>query len=102
MELAAYLDDRYVEMHILTDTGKTVSIVCDSDSIFSVQRHIERLGQDCPEIATWKAAGALRAPRDNGHGSYASALSDRQRRSPLLARPMLAGTLEAGRAELSK
>jgi hypothetical protein len=54
MELAAYLDGHYVEMHILTDTGKTISIVCERDSIFSVQRNIERMGRDCPEIATWK------------------------------------------------
>ena len=53
MELAAYLDDRYVEMHIVTDTGETVAVVCPRDSIFAVQRHIERIRHDCPEIATW-------------------------------------------------
>jgi hypothetical protein len=54
MELAAYLDARTVEMHILTDTGETVAIVCALDSIFAVQRHIEQIGKACPEIATWK------------------------------------------------
>ena len=61
MELAAYLDGHYVEMHILTDTGKTISIVCDRDSIFSVQRNIERMGRDCPEIATWKPGAHIKA-----------------------------------------
>ena len=55
MELAAYLDARYVEMHIFTDTGASIAIVCDKDSIFAVQRHIEQMGRECPEIATWKS-----------------------------------------------
>jgi len=53
MALAAHLDDRYVEMRIVTDTGETVAVVCPSDSIFAIQRHIERIGRDCPEIASW-------------------------------------------------
>jgi hypothetical protein len=53
MELAAYLDDRYVEMRIVTDTGEAVAVVCPRDSIFALQRHIERIRHDCPEIATW-------------------------------------------------
>jgi hypothetical protein len=53
MELAAYLDDRYVEMHIVTDTGKTIAVACDADSIFAIQRHIEQMGRECPEIASW-------------------------------------------------
>jgi hypothetical protein len=53
MELAAYLDERCVEMHILTGTGETIAVTCPSDSIFAVQRHIEELGHQCPEIATW-------------------------------------------------
>ena len=56
MELAAHLDERYVEMHILTDTGKTVAIVCKEDSILAIQRNIEKLAGACPEIATWRAA----------------------------------------------
>jgi len=55
MELAAYLDARYVEMHILTDTGAVIAVVCERDSIFAVQRHIEQMGRECPEIATWKS-----------------------------------------------
>jgi len=53
MELAAYLDARNVEMHILTDTGETLTVVCPRDSIFAVQRHIEQMGRACPEIVTW-------------------------------------------------
>jgi hypothetical protein len=53
MELAAYLDARNVEMHILTDSGKTVTIVCPRDSIFAIQKHIEQIAKACPEIATW-------------------------------------------------
>jgi hypothetical protein len=54
MELAAYLDERCVEMHILTDVGETVAIVCGTDSIFTIQRHIEQMGRECPEISTWE------------------------------------------------
>ena len=53
MELAAYLDAHNVEMHILTDTGKTITIVCPHDSIFAIQKHIEQIAKACPEIATW-------------------------------------------------
>ena len=52
MRLAAYLDEQYVAMHILTDTGQTIAVVCPRDSIFAVQRHIEQIGRQCPEIAT--------------------------------------------------
>ena len=54
MELAAYLDARYVEMHIRTDTGQNIAVICVRDSIFAIQRHIEQMGRDCPEISTWK------------------------------------------------
>jgi hypothetical protein len=56
MEFAAHLDEQFVEMRILTDAGKTIAVVCDRDSIFSVQRHIEQIGRACPEILTWKPA----------------------------------------------
>jgi hypothetical protein len=54
MELAADLDAQQVEMHILTDTGETIAVVCRRDSIFTVQRHIEKMANACPEIATWR------------------------------------------------
>jgi hypothetical protein len=47
------LDEHCVEMHILTDTGETIAVACPSDSIFAIRRHIEQLGQRCPDIATW-------------------------------------------------
>ena len=53
MEFAAFLDRRYVEMRILTDTGKAITVVCDGDSILTVQRHIEQLGRACPDISAW-------------------------------------------------
>jgi len=56
MGLAANFDERCVEMHILSDTGETISVTCPSDSIFVIQRHIEQLGDECPEIATWGRA----------------------------------------------
>jgi len=53
MEFAAYLDAHTVEMHILTDTGQSIAIVCPRDSIFAVQKHIGEMRDACPEIATW-------------------------------------------------
>lgn len=61
MELAAYLEQRYVEMRIRTDAGQSVVVVCPRDSIFAIKRHIEQIGQACPEIATWRTA-----TQDNG------------------------------------
>jgi hypothetical protein len=58
MGFAAFLDGRYVEMRILTDAGEAVTVTCDGDSIFAVQRHIEQMGRDCPEISSWKAPPA--------------------------------------------
>ena len=40
MEFAAYLDRRYVEMRIRTDTGENITVECARDSIFAIQRHI--------------------------------------------------------------
>jgi hypothetical protein len=58
MEFAAYLDDRNVEMRILTSAGETVGIVCPRDSIFAIQKNIEMMGKACPEIATWRRLDA--------------------------------------------
>ena len=54
MELVAYLDEQRVEMHIVTQTGETVAVDCARDSIFRVQRSIERMRLECPEVATWR------------------------------------------------
>ncbi len=43
-------------MHILTDAGQAISIACPKDSIFAVQRHIEQMARDCPEITSWQTA----------------------------------------------
>jgi hypothetical protein len=56
MELAAYLNEQYVEMRILTDTGRIITVACNKNSIFSLQRHIEQIGRECPEISAWKPA----------------------------------------------
>lgn len=97
MRLAAYLDGRYVEMHILTDTGKIVSIVCEKDSIFTVQRSIEKIGQDCPEIATWKPAANIKTLRGNTPRSYelapATSVSTPKRRWLPAAAYMVAGLI---------
>jgi len=61
MELVAYLDGRYVEMHILTDTGKSITVACGGDSIFAVQRHIEQMKHECPEISSWTPPAAAYA-----------------------------------------
>jgi hypothetical protein len=54
MEFAAFLDEHCVEMRILTDAGEAITIACPSGSILEIQRQIDRLGSQCPEIATWK------------------------------------------------
>jgi hypothetical protein len=53
MQLVADLDGRFVELHVVTDSGQTVAIACTNDSIFAVQQHIEQMAAECPEIATW-------------------------------------------------
>ena len=75
MELAAYLDEHCVEMHILTDTGETIAVACPSDSIFAIQRHIELLGHQCPEIATWSTRSKSEEPSPSGRTSVTA--SDR-------------------------
>jgi hypothetical protein len=53
MELAAYLDGQYVEMHIATPDGSSVTVVCNRDSILKIERHIRDLAAECPQIGTW-------------------------------------------------
>ena len=50
---AANFDERCVEIHIVSDRGETISVSCPANSIFTIQRHIEQLGHQCPEIAGW-------------------------------------------------
>ena len=67
MELAAYLDGRYVEMHIVTDTGQAIAVACDADSIFAIQQHIEQMGRECPEIASWARPSARAVEKGMSH-----------------------------------
>jgi hypothetical protein len=76
MELAAYLDERYVEMHIGTDTGQDIAVVCEKDSIFAIQRHIEQLGRECPEISTWQTGTNRDDGRAGDQRSYEAAISE--------------------------
>jgi hypothetical protein len=76
MELAAYLDGRYVEMHIGTDTGQDIAVVCERDSIFAIQRHIEQLGSECPEISTWQTGTNSTGRRADDQRSYDAAISE--------------------------
>jgi hypothetical protein len=54
MGLIAYLDERRVEMEIVTAAGETVVIAFTEDAIFKVEQQIARMGRECPEIATWR------------------------------------------------
>lgn len=76
MELAAYLDERYVEMHIGTDTGQDIAVVCERDSIFAIQRHIEQMGRECPEILTWQTVVNSDGLRADDQRSYEAAVSE--------------------------
>lgn len=53
MELAVHLDDRRVDMVVITEDGTTVSIECQGNTILDVQRHIGLVTVQCPEIARW-------------------------------------------------
>lgn len=53
MELAVHLDDRRVDMVVITEDGTTVSIECQGNTILDVQRHIGLVTAQCPEIARW-------------------------------------------------
>jgi hypothetical protein len=76
MELAAYLDERYVEMHIGTDTGQDIAVVCERDSIFAIQRHIEQMGRECPEVLTWQTVVNRDGLRADDQRSYEAAISE--------------------------
>jgi len=53
MGLVAYLDERRVEMEIVTAAGEKVVIAFANDAIFKVEQQIARMGRECPEIAMW-------------------------------------------------
>jgi len=74
MDFAAYLDEHYVELRVRTATGKTIIVVCDKDSIFSIQRHIEQLGRACPEISSWRTSKDIDDLHGDNRRSYEAAL----------------------------
>jgi len=53
MDFVVYTEEQHVEMHILTDDGETVAVTCAKDLLFRIQRLIERMARECPEIALW-------------------------------------------------
>jgi hypothetical protein len=65
MELAVHLDDRRVDMLVITADGTTIAIECENDTILSVQRHIAAISDECPQIATW----SRRHPTQSGDSS---------------------------------
>jgi hypothetical protein len=86
MELAVYLDEQYVEMHVRTDTGKTITVVCDKASIFSLQQHIEQIGHACPEISAWKSAENANNLHGNDRRAYEAAMWEGWPALPFYAR----------------
>ena len=76
MELAAYLDRRYVEMRIRTNTGENITVECARDSIFAIQRHIEQMGRECPEVLTWHSARTDEDLLSDDQRSYEAAVSE--------------------------
>jgi hypothetical protein len=81
MQLAAYLDGRYVEMQVFTDAGEAIAIACDKNSILAIGRHIRQLGRECPEISTWQTAKNDESLRECDQSSYESTLSEGWRAS---------------------
>lgn len=77
MGLVAYLDERRVEMEIVTAAGETVVIAFANDAIFKVERQIARMGRDCPETATWRDGPESRPVATPGAAAMAAAASPR-------------------------
>ena len=69
MEFVAHVDEPLLEMHIVTDQGQPLSIVCDKHSILPIQKYIKHMVQACPEISEWNACGDIDGFQDNAAGS---------------------------------
>lgn len=69
MKFTAHLDDQYVEMNIVTDNGHPITVICDKNSILSVQNHINQMVRACPAISKWNAYEDLNDYQDNAAGS---------------------------------
>jgi len=76
MEFAAQLDERRVDMLIVTADGTTIAVECENDTIFEIQRHIAQMARDCPEIATWNVAPRLTSSCIKSDDSYDAAVSE--------------------------
>ena len=69
MEFVSHVDEQLLEMHIVTDHGEPLSIVCDKVSILRIQKHIKHMVQACPEISEWNAYSDMDGFQDNAAGS---------------------------------
>jgi hypothetical protein len=58
MEFAAQLEDRRVDMLVVTADGTTIAVECANDAILKIQQHIAQILGQCPEIADWPASTA--------------------------------------------
>ena len=77
MGLVAYLDERRVEMEIVTAAGETVVIAFANDAIFKVEQQIARMGRECREIATWRDGPESRPAATPGAVAITAAASPR-------------------------
>lgn len=75
MELAAHLDDHRVDMLVIAEDGTTIAVECQNDTILKIQRYIAKIARECPEIATWSAAGEM-LMRDSEESRYNAAVSE--------------------------
>ncbi len=82
MELAAHLEERRVDMLIVTEDGTTLAIECGNDTILNVQRHIEQISRDCPQIASWGDAKPAASSQSNTENNYDAAVSEGWRVMP--------------------
>ncbi len=81
MELAAHSDSHLVEMRILTDTGEAIAIVCQRESIVSVQRNVAETGRVSADMAMWNPATTFEAVPDSVYKDHEPAALQRRHRS---------------------
>jgi hypothetical protein len=74
VDFATCPDQPSVEMHILTDAGKMIAVVCDRASLFPMQQHIEQIGRAYPGIQAWKSTHDADDLHGNDLRSYAAAM----------------------------
>lgn len=81
MELAAHLDERRVDMLVIAADGTTVAIECEADTIVKVQRHIQALAEECPEVLTWGKRDKEAAVTPDHKGNTFDSASEREQQS---------------------